>query len=378
MLAKISSISKNSLNTLQHSVRRVCKISAAEKLIGWFLNSPIYKNGAYKAYYSKRKIGPSYPEITAYAISLSCILYERKKQKLFLDRAEKCAEYMMNTNRNGGVPGLKNSLLYTFDTGIFISSMFDLYKVTENVIYLNEAEKSLEWLHSYWDGKRFAAVNKISKDGDWYHFPSVHLAKLAIPLIKASIYLKDEKYEKTAFNLLDYYKKLQLENGRFSINGNAGETMVHPHCYATEGFLYAYYYSKKGEFLEIVKKSIDWLSKTQNGDGSFFRWYPVLEKATKHGLINQTKSKRQPKVTDATAQATRLWKLLGVNKKGIEKAYEYLNSELEDNALKLYKNYSLFDKLFTQYNKVYSWPTFFYLHSLLLPYGKIECIEEIF
>lgn len=351
-------------------------MTIVEKLTKWFLDSPIYEDGAYKSYHSKRKKGPPYPEITAYAINLACILYKRKKQEFFLNRAEKCAEYLLNTNKNGGVPSLTDNLLYTFDTGIFISSMFDLYEITENNTYLNEAKKSLEWICSLWDGKCFRAVSEIPKDGLWCHFPSVHLAKLAIPLIKASIFLKNQKWEKMAFKLLDHYKKLQLENGRFLICENIDKIMTHPHCYATEGFLYAYYYSKEKEFLEIAMKSADWLSEAQNEDGSFFRWYPLSEKAADHGL-KRPKSKLPPKVTDATAQATRIWKLLGVNKEGVEKAYEYLNGELKDNGLKLFESHSFF-KLFTLYHKVYSWPTFFYLHSLLLPHGKIEYTQEIF
>lgn len=344
-----------------------------EKLVDWFLNSQIYNGEAYLAYYSAKRKGPVYPEITAYAISLSRILYQRRKDKIFLERAEKCAEYMMKINKNGAVPSFADGLLYTFDTGIFISSMFDLYVINKKEIYLREAEKSLKWLYSKRNGEQIAAVNKIPAKKKWYHISSVHLAKLAIPLLKASVYFGNPEYEKTAFKLLDEYKRLQLKDGNFQVNDENPTTMIHPHCYATEAFLYAYYYSKRDEYFEIVKKASDWLSKIQNEDGSLYRTYPVEKR-----VIEQLKKFEKVKTADATAQATRIWKLLGANKEGIEKAYKYLNSELKDNGLRLLKKVSLRGKLFSWRRAVYSWPTFFFIHSLILPYGEIEYCNELF
>jgi len=345
-------------------------LNIQEKLIDWFLNSQIYNGEAYLTYYSTKRNGPVYPEITAYAIILSCILYKRRKDRRFLERAEKCAEYMMKINKNGAVPCFADGLLYTFDTGIFISSMFDLYAINKNEIYLREAEKSLKWLYSRWDGEQFSAVNKIPAKRDWYHVSSVHLAKLAIPLLKASVYFRDSEYEKTAFKLLDKYKLLQLKDGSFQVNDENPITMSHPHCYATEAFLYSCYHCKRDEYFEVAKKASDWLSKIQNEDGSLYRTYSI-EKET-------TEQFKSVKTTDATAQATRIWKLLGVNQEGIEKAYNYLNSELKDNGLRLFKNASLRDRLFSLRRSVYSWPTLFYLHSLTLPFGQIEYCREIF
>lgn len=348
-------------------------MSILEELVDWFLNSQIYNGEAYLAYYSAKRKGPVYPEITAYATSLSCILYQRRKDEIFLERAEKCAEYMMKINKNGAVPCFADGLLYTFDTGIFISSMFDLHAINKKEIYLREAEKSLKWLYLKGNRGQFAAVDKIPSKKRWFHVPSVHLAKLAIPLLKASIYFGNPEYEKTAFKLLDEYGRLQLKDGNFQVNDENPITLTHPHCYATEAFLYAYYCSKRDEYLEIVKKASDWLSKIQNEDGSLYRTYPVEKK-----IIEQSKKFEKVKTADATAQATRIWKLLGVNQEGIEKAYRYLNGELKENGLRLLKNVSLRGKLFSWRRAIYSWPTFFYLHSLILPFGQMGYCNELF
>ena len=347
-------------------------MSTLEKLVEWFLHSPIYENGAYLAYYSSRGRGPIYPEITAYAISLSCILYKRRKKEEFLERAERCADYMIKINKSGAVPCLSDNLLYAFDTGIFISSMFDLYTLTEKEIYLKEAEKSINWLYSLWSDKNFSAVSSVPENREWYHVPSVHLVKLAIPLIKASIHLEDHRHEIAALELLEKYRRLQEENGSFKVSEVSDVVMAHPHCYATEGFLYAYHAFKRLEYLEAARKSSDWLTKTQNQDGSFYRCYD-LEKTPGHMRIEE-----KLKTSDATAQATRIWKLLGVNQEGIGKAYEYLNTELKDNGLRLFKKSSLRGTLLSGQRPVYSWPTFFYLHSLILAFGDAESWGELF
>ena len=83
-----------------------------EKLVDWFLNSKIYNGEAYISHYSASNNGIVYPEITAYAISLSCILYIRSKDTRFLERAEKCAEYMMKISENGAIPCFTESGQY--------------------------------------------------------------------------------------------------------------------------------------------------------------------------------------------------------------------------------------------------------------------------
>ncbi len=368
----------NNRDTVSIEQRKSCKkrvtemSNTTEKIVDWFLNSRIWNGEAYVASYSPRGKALIYPEITAYAISLSCILYKEKKGKRFLDRAEACARYMMSISKDGGFPCFSDHLLYTFDTGIFISGIFDLYALTGIDAYLREAKKSLNWLYSYWDGKSFDAVNKIPEETAWYQLRSVHLAKLAIPLLKASKYLGEEEHRLTAFKLLDSLKRLQTANGAFKVNETSDIIMIHPHCYATEAYLYAYYFTQHNEFIEMVRKSSNWLCKVQNADGSFYQRYD-LERTTSNG-----RKKEEMKTSDATAQATRIWKLLGVNQEGIEKAYQYLNSELKDGGLGLFKNSSFKSKLFSWRKSIYSWPTFFYLHSLILPFGKIENCENLF
>lgn len=336
------------------------------------MNSPIFDGKAYVAYYSGRRRGPVYPEITAYAISLSCILFKRSGEQKFLVRAKKLADYMASINRQGAIPNFSDGLLYAFDTSIFISAMFDLYKVTKNSAYLEQARESLEWLYTLWDGRRFSAVDKPSTSGEWYQCQSIHLAKLAIPLLKAAEHLGDSKHMATAITLLQEYKQLQEEDGRFRINQNSVVTLTHPHCYATEGYLYAYHKTGNKEFLEIAQKAANWLCRMQNPDGSLYcTYYPQGKKET-------CKKQEKIKTSDATAQATRIWKLLVTSESCIRKAYDYLYRELKCGGLRLFRDESLRGKMFSWRSPIYSWPTFFFIHSVLLPFGETKYFEEIF
>lgn len=343
------------------------ELDKIEKIVKWYLNSPIYSDGAYRAFYSSSENGPIYPEITGYSISLSAILYSRLNDEQFLERAKTSAAYMAGITKDGGVPSFSDNLLYTFDTGIYISGVLDLYEVTKQSQYLEDAEKSLQWLLRLWKDKPFSAVNEMPAESAWYHQSAVHLVKLAIPFIKASVYLKNSEYENTALELLDKYKKFQMENGSFRVTEGSDIVMVHPHCYATESYLYAYGALKKNELLEIAEKAVDWLSSIQNSDGSLYRCYDI------NNNVNDSL-----KTSDAIAQSTRLWKLLGVHEKNVKLAYRYLDGVMKDGGLILFKRNSLRSKLVFNKSPVYSWPTFFYLHSLLLPFGEMKYWSEIF
>jgi uncharacterized protein YyaL (SSP411 family) len=225
-------------------------------------------------------------------------------------------------------------------------------------------------MYSKWDGEQFSAVDGVPSQKAWYHLSSVHLAKMAIPLLKAAAHLENLEHEKIAYKLLEKYRRLQLDSGNFQVNDDTQITMTHPHCYATEGFLFAYSYSKKSEYLKVAERASSWLCLNQNKDGSLYREYAI-------GTEENEKAGRA-KTNDATAQATRIWKLLGVNQDGIDRAYSYLNGELKDNGLPLFKHSSLKSRVFSRWRDVFSWPTFFYLHSLTLPFGQMEYCKDLF
>lgn len=344
--------------------------------IDWFLNSKIYSGeGTYRSWYATARNGSIYPEVTAYAISLACVLFKEMRDERLLERAERCASSLIEMSREGEMIDQKNRYAYSFDTGIFVSSMLDLYELKRKKAYLTQAEKSLKWLLNYWNGRTFS--DRVSKDGAVDSSSFINLAKLAIPLVKASVFLKDDGYKDMAVELLKWAEELQLENGRFAYSKAENKTMTHYHCYAAEGFLYAYHSLKHKRYLKVVEKAAEWLNVAQNDDGSFYQWYPKTPTRGSGGRYRTLLSKLgyKVKVTDATAQATRIWKVLGTNYDAMEKAYRYLESESKDGGLRLSRRGLIYEH---SDPRIYSWPSFFYIHSLLMEFGCIEKAAEIF
>lgn len=341
----------------------------------WFLNSNIYEeSGKYSIFYSDKKRGPIYPEITAYAISLACILYKQKNDKKFLQRAKECADYLISSNKNG-LMGPEDNFEYTFDTGILISGLLDLYGTSEEGKYADEASKRLEWLCSLFDGETFpAVVGDYSGDNKWDKVSSVHLAKLSIPLIKGWKTLGNENYRQITERLLDWATELQSDEGRFRINHQNDNTMLHPHCYATEGFLFASQHINKKRYWDITKKAGDWLAEVQNEDGSFYRWFPKHPSETLAGKVFRKFCRA--KCTDATAQAIRIWKVLGMHEENIKLAEKFLEKMISDSGLPLVKRKLWLIEL--KQRKVFSWPTFFYAHAKIMELGNYSRANEIF
>jgi len=335
----------------------------------WFLNSKIYGfNGQYRTYYTKDKIGSVYPEITAYAIQIALYIYKKNDDEKFLERAKDCADYLIKISEGKGLYSNSGSERYVFDTGIYISSLLDLYKLTNVEKYYEESEKSLNWMLTLWDGNTFKPTDIKINNKIWASKSSIHLIKMAIPLLKAYQIDKNIEYKILCEKLLNWGKELQYPEGNFRINFDNKITRTHPHCYATEGYLYAYWYTKNDMYNNIVKKSANWLMNIQNNDGSFYSiYYPNQYFSINFPLIHL-------KVTDATTQAVRIWKLLGVNKKGIEKGLNYLLNQIEDNGLLLTR--MPFVNKFTS-RKIFSWPTFFYLQTLLINFVDNSAIEDI-
>lgn len=333
-----------------------------EKLIKWFLESPIYLKGkGYKRINSEEKI---YPEITAYSVSLAVILYKKFGKDIFKERAIEAINSLIKINKEGAMPGPYFKEFYTFDTSIYISALYDLYSIDKKQIYLDEAEKSLKWLVGFFDGKFKAGT---MEEKDWFTSSSIHLVKNSIALLKS----KKSEYIEIAKQNLEWGIKLQDENGGFKINEGRKDIFTHAHCYATEAFLFAYFQSRKEKYLDTAIKAAKWLEMKQNKDGSFYKWYNETPKEKIKDLV------RQYKVSDATSQAIRIWKLLGINKKGIEKAENYIKSQMEeeDGIRMLRKRFLAVER---KKPEVYAWPNFFYLHSQLLPFNELNYAKEVF
>jgi len=150
--------------------------------------------------------------------------------------------------------------------------------------------------------------------GEWHHAGEAFFddgaclhAKHAIGLLKLGEVIGDGRYTKAARRVCDWVLTLQGGEGAFRASERLTEVVAHSHCYATEGLLFAHYVLGAEHYLEAARRACEWLARSQNRDGSISlarkqRWWRagrrIIEKLV------------PPRVTDATAQALRVWLIL--------------------------------------------------------------------
>jgi len=267
--------------------------------------------------------------------------------------------------------------MYLFDTGIFVSGLVDLFEVTKEDRFRQEATQRLDWMLEHFDGRSFAATlpERRSPGDSWHHRRSVHLGKLALPLLKGWRVTSNPAYRDAAHALLDWALSLQEPDGRFRIGAGRQATMTHPHCYVSEALLYAAWALDNATFQAAVMRAAEWLARVQNLDGSFYKWYPHTPGDS--GIHRLVSGFVRTKVSDATAQSLRLWRLLGVHEAEAERAARYLFAhEAADAGLP--NHVRTLAGIQWRQRRVYAWPTFFWHHALTIQRGEGARVEEMF
>ena len=102
-----------------------------------------------------------YSEITGYLITSMMFHYHITKNLIFLNSAKKAADWLINNAQqdNGGFKclflinkklkfGNKENYIYSFDNGVIINGLINLYNITKIDHYLYAAEKSANFLIS--------------------------------------------------------------------------------------------------------------------------------------------------------------------------------------------------------------------------------------
>jgi uncharacterized protein YyaL (SSP411 family) len=100
---------------------------------------------------------------------------------------------------------------------------------------------------------------------------------------------------------------LQESDGSFRASETLAQIVSHPHCYATEGLLYAHFALNDEKYLKAAMRAGEWLLSAQNRDGS-------INIAYKQDWLKMgrriTEIVFPRKVTDATSQSARIWTML--------------------------------------------------------------------
>ena len=284
--------------------------------INWLSNSGIQNaEGGFHAWYDteKGKYSFVYPEATAYAVQILSKLYSKSNEDIYLTKAVKAGDWLLNIQKNDGSFASKyfndsetekyDRSFHVFDAGIITCGYLDLYKITSKIKYLKAAIKTMHLILKFQnpDGSFSAGLDPhgcLLNNHHWSQTSSCHHIKMLLPLLRLSSITKDKKYFDCTKRLLQWSDGLQLSSGRFITFQGSNETYVHAHCYALEGLIGAsksFGITNDSSISKKLRKGVDWLQRIQNNDGSIWNWSNPHE--------------NKIKVCDALSQTMRLFLL---------------------------------------------------------------------
>ncbi len=371
------------------------------KSINWLINSKIHNFrpednqlfGSFNNYYDIRKKSCqyAYTEITGYGIELLLDLYKKTTDPEYLKQAKLAADWVLKmqyadaSSQSGGYlysidldSRIKSNELYSFDAGICLGGLSDLYQTTGIKAYLKSAEKSANWLISQMqnpDGSfkhlyntstglfasdRFVP-NSIRKS--WFYKSGCHHGKIAIGLLKYYNISKAPLVMNSVLSLCDWLLKQQTSRGNFRIVPDSNVTFSHTHCYAVEGLLFASNGLEDKKLFDSAKLGGDWLISLQRKDGRLPAW--INDRGIRYTDIS------------AVAQSIRIWCVLYSKtgeekyKMAIEKSLRYLikmeNGDLDNLQQGGFYLAELDFNIFKpKVKRLYSWATMFAIHALNL------------
>ena len=300
-----------------------------DRAVRWLTSSKIYNRnpenkityGGVNSFYDvKSKVCPLvYTEITAYAVKLLLNIYRWYDEKKYLKLAMNSGSWIINVAKYRGEDkkamgsftmgyDLKTQRLlergYSFDVGVCVEALTDLYKETDKAHFLECGLDAASWLLNVmqepdgsfkpmydWSAKSFSTNAK-----NWYEAPGSFHMKLSIGLLNLWEIAGDPLYVEATERIAEWVMRQQKKNGAFRTNVHKENTNTHAHCYTLEGLLYTH--GKIGQrYLNSIVKGAEWLLQVQENDGSLY--------------LNYSKNTHDNvKPVYVVAQAIRIWIIL--------------------------------------------------------------------
>jgi uncharacterized protein YyaL (SSP411 family) len=302
------------------------------------------RGGVNQGYDWRRRSYPFvYSEITGYAISAFVNAYRWTSDEDYVVLAQQSADFLlllqglgMGKAGWGAIPhGLSLPALqprhqyHSFDAAMCLQGLLDLNAIKPAPELRRSAQAIGDWLLERMQQDNGAFLSMYDAEADeWQHAGDdlfgdggcLH-AKHAIGLLKLGRVAGDDRYTVAAQRVCDWVLGLQDNDGAFWATERLRQVVSHPHCYATEGLLFAHYALGTERYLEAAQRAGEWLLKVQNRDGSINiaykrRWWRMGRRITEKFFPRR--------VTDATAQAIRIWLILyhlGCNHRFLDACY---------------------------------------------------------
>jgi uncharacterized protein YyaL (SSP411 family) len=318
--------------------KQVAMVTTTELALEWLSQSdirqvdgdPIARGGVKQGYNWQERAYPFiYSEITGYAISALVNAYRWTDDEDYVALARQSAGFLLRVQKlaegeivRGAVPhGLSLPGLalrpqyYSFDAAMCLQGLLDLIAVEPAQEIQQSARAIGDWLLERMQQDSGAFLSMYDAETDEWHQErddvfgdggSLH-AKHAIGLLKLSEETGEDRYAAAAQRVCDWVLRLQDEDGAFRATEGMQQVVSHSHCYATEGLLFAHDMLGTHRYLDAARRAGDWLLGVQNRDGSINiaykrRWWRMGRRIGEK-LIPR-------RVTDATAQAARIWLIL--------------------------------------------------------------------
>lgn len=259
----------------------------------WLLKSGIQNKGkknlgAFSAWYGtkNKKYSYLYSEISGYLITHMCFMYEYTNKKIYLTSAINSADWLIKCAQDttGGFKCLflldkkikldfKSEQIYSFDNGVIINGLVNLYKITKNKKYLNSATKCGNWIVNKAQKKNgeIKPIYDLSKNSfvedkkKWSWISGSYHTKISIGLLNLYSVNKKKIFLTSSKKIFNTSLKKQIKSGEFL--STKISTNLHPHCYSAEGLWVGSKFLKNKNYLKAVIKSTKWIFKNQDLDG---------------------------------------------------------------------------------------------------------------
>jgi hypothetical protein len=253
-------------------------------------------NGGFVSWYDaeSQSMPYVYSEITGYLTTLMCACYARTADARLLESATAAAEWLIRTAHpeTGGFRCLwpltpsrfdyKFSQIYSFDTGVIISGLVNLYRATRDERYRAAAVRAADWLLR--DMRKasgaIAPVYHIESgttpesEAEWSLCSGAYHTKVALGFTTLFEVTGTDAYRDAAIEICDASLSFQQLDGRFVTFPAGGGTNCHPHAYAAEGLWVVGRALGRDDYLSASTRATTWLLGLQSPEGMIPRhWH---------------------------------------------------------------------------------------------------------
>lgn len=296
--------------------------TAIQQATQWLLFSGIQEHdhdspmhGGVRAWFDteRRSFAFYYTEITGYALTSLLFLNYLHPDEQYVDHATNAAHWLITQARDpasgalrcrfGG--GAATTHACSFDNGVCLNGLVNLYRLTGEQRYLDAATDVGAWLTGAMQASDGSLMSKFdlsaatphNPGGKWSLISGSYLVKAAIGLANLADLTGDERLTASVRALCDWGLTQQEPDGRFRTSPPNGDTYLHPHCYGAEGLIVAGVALGEPRWIEAAARAVSWIAQAQLPTGGFPAYF-------EYGRSVAVES------PEMTAQALRLWLLL--------------------------------------------------------------------